>query len=63
MRMSEECLICSSPLVYKELAEMMSRGKFVRENFGVEMVKSDVVCKYFPRNNQCIGTRCPFRKS
>ena len=36
---------------------------FVRENFGVEMLKNDVVCKYFPRNNKCIGTRCPFRKS
>ena len=36
---------------------------FVRENFGVDMLKSDIVCKYFPRNNQCIGSRCPFRKS
>ena len=36
---------------------------FVRENFGVDMLKSDVACRYFPRNNQCIGTRCPFRKS
>lgn len=36
---------------------------FVRENFGVEMMKSDVSCKYSARNNQCIGTRCPFSKS
>lgn len=33
---------------------------FVRENFGIEMEKSEVVCHYSERNNQCIGKRCPF---
>lgn len=35
---------------------------FVRENFGIEMEKSEVVCNYSPQNNQCIGKRCPFNK-
>ena len=33
---------------------------FVKEHFGIEMEKSDIVCCFSPRNNQCIGTRCPF---
>ncbi len=33
---------------------------FVKENFGVEMEKPEVVCRYSPQNNQCIGKRCPF---
>lgn len=33
---------------------------YVKENLGIEMEKSEVVCKYFPKNNQCIGKRCPF---
>ena len=33
---------------------------FVKENFGVEMEKPKVVCRYSPQNRQCIGRRCPF---
>ncbi|MBR2742358.1 MAG: SAM-dependent methyltransferase [Clostridia bacterium] len=33
---------------------------FVKEHLGVEMEKSDIVCGFFARNNQCIGKRCPF---
>ena len=33
---------------------------FVKENLGVEMEKSEVVCSRSQRNNQCIGARCPF---
>jgi len=33
---------------------------FVKSHFGVEMEEPEVVCKYSSRNNQCIGTRCPF---
>ncbi len=36
---------------------------FVKERFGVEMEKSDVVCRYSGMNNQCIGKRCPFSKA
>ena len=36
---------------------------FVREQFGVEMEKSEVVCHYSAQNNQCIGKRCPFSKT
>ena len=36
---------------------------FVRDNFGVEMVRPEISCKYSSLNNQCIGIRCPFRKS
>ncbi len=33
---------------------------FVKEHFGVEMDKPDVVCIHAAMNNQCIGKRCPF---
>ncbi len=36
---------------------------FVKDRFGVEMEKSDVVCRYSGMNNQCIGNRCPFSKA
>lgn len=35
---------------------------FVSEHFGIEMSKTPVMCKYFGRNNQCIGSRCPFSR-
>lgn len=35
---------------------------FVKEHFGIEMEKTDAVCRYNSKNNQCIGTRCPFFK-
>ena len=33
---------------------------FVKENFNIEMEKPKVVCKHSSKNNQCIGSRCPF---
>lgn len=33
---------------------------FVRENLGIRMETSEVVCAYSSQNNQCIGKRCPF---
>lgn len=33
---------------------------FVKENFGVEMEKPEIVCIHSSQNNQCIGRRCPF---
>ena len=35
---------------------------FVKEHFGVEMEKGEILCRYSKRNNQCIGKRCPFSK-
>lgn len=35
---------------------------FVKEHFGVEMEKPEVVCLHSAQNNQCIGKRCPFAK-
>lgn len=35
---------------------------FVKEHFGVEMEKPEVVCNFSSMNNQCIGKRCPFSK-
>ena len=35
---------------------------FVKEHFGVEMEKPEVVCIHSEQNNQCIGNRCPFSK-
>ena len=36
---------------------------FVKEHFGVELERPAVVCRYSSRNNQCIGSRCPFSKA
>ena len=33
---------------------------FTREHLGVAMERTVPVCSYSPRNNQCIGRRCPF---
>ena len=33
---------------------------FVKEHFGVEMERPEVICRYSSKNNQCIGRRCPF---
>ena len=33
---------------------------FVKENFGISMDKTNIVCSYSSKNNQCIGKRCPF---
>lgn len=35
---------------------------FVKDHFGIEMEKSEVVCNFSSKNNQCIGKRCPFNK-
>lgn len=35
---------------------------FVKEHFGVEIEKPEVVCLHSVQNNQCIGKRCPFAK-
>lgn len=35
---------------------------FVEQHFQISMEKPEVVCGYSVRNNQCIGTRCPFSK-
>lgn len=36
---------------------------FVEEHFGVKMEKTEIVCGYSYKNNQCIGNRCPFSKA
>ena len=36
---------------------------FVSERLGVEMGKSEIACQYYPQNKQCVGKRCPFRKT
>ncbi len=35
---------------------------FVKENFGIEMELDEIVCRFSPMNNQCIGKRCPFNR-
>ena len=36
---------------------------FVKEHFGVELDRHEVVCSYAAQNNQCIGKRCPFSRA
>ena len=35
---------------------------FVKENFGIELEITNVVCGFSSENNQCIKTACPFMK-
>ena len=35
---------------------------FVDEHFGIKMYKPEVVCVHSGMNNQCIGSRCPFKE-
>lgn len=35
---------------------------FVAEHFGVEMETENIVCEFSSQNNQCIGSRCPFKE-
>lgn len=41
---------------------VLSAIDFVKEHFGVEMEKPEIICGFSSRNNQCIGKRCPFSK-
>ena len=36
---------------------------FVKEHFGVEMEKKPITCSHSDVNNQCIGSRCPFKEA
>ena len=42
---------------------ILSAIDFVKENFGVEMIKPEIICTHSSQNNQCIGKRCPFSKA
>ena len=39
---------------------ILSAIDFVKDHFGIEMEKPNVICHYSAQNNQCIGKRCPF---
>lgn len=41
---------------------ILAATDFVKEHFGVEMERSEIICSYSGQNNQCIGKRCPFSK-
>lgn len=36
---------------------------FAAKNFNVQMDKPEIKCAFSPKNNQCIGKRCPFFKT
>jgi hypothetical protein len=36
---------------------------FTAEHFGVQMEKSEIICRHAAQNNQCIGKRCPYSKA
>lgn len=36
--------------------------KYLNENYDVEIPNSAIVCDFSSRNQQCIGSRCPFKK-
>ena len=42
---------------------ILAAADFVREYFGVELDRQEVVCGYAAQNNQCIGKRCPFSRA
>ncbi|MCQ2433283.1 MAG: DUF5714 domain-containing protein [Clostridia bacterium] len=39
---------------------ILSAVDFVREHFGVEMEKPEIICHFSKKNSQCLGKRCPF---
>lgn len=39
---------------------ILSAIDFVKDHFGIEMEKPEVICRYSSQNKQCIGKRCPF---
>ncbi len=39
---------------------ILSAIDFVKEHFGIEMVKENIKCEFSPQNSQCIKRRCPF---
>ena len=42
---------------------ILSAIDFVKEHFGIELDKPEIICRYSTQNNQCIGKRCPFSKT
>ena len=36
---------------------------FTAEHFGVQMERSEIICRHAAQNNQCIGKRCPYSKA
>lgn len=42
---------------------ILSAVDFIRENFGIEMKRSQPACSRSAQNAQCITSRCPFHKS
>ena len=42
---------------------ILSAIEFVKEHFGIEMEKPEVVCEFSSKNNQCLGRACPFSKA
>ena len=42
---------------------ILSAIDFVKENFGIEMERPEIICRHASKNNQCIGVRCPFSKA
>lgn len=41
---------------------ILSACDFVKEHFGIEMERPQIVCRHSSQNNQCIGKRCPFKE-
>lgn len=39
---------------------ILSAIDYVKDNFGIQMEKPDIICTHSAQNNQCIGERCPF---
>lgn len=47
----------------KSYLAIIEAVRFARDELGVEMELSPIVCVHYKKNNQCIGSRCPFRKA
>ena len=38
-------------------------AQFVKERYGIEMEHDNIVCDFYPKNAQCLGTKCPFHQA
>lgn len=39
---------------------LQTASDFVRENYDIPLESHEIKCGFFPKNEQCIGKRCPF---
>lgn len=37
--------------------------EFIKEKYNIDLEKKHIICEFYNKNKQCIGTKCPFNNS